>query len=832
MLIASMPVPPLNGFQRWLFSAVLTVGTFLLILALVIVYFLLPQLPDSKSLQSIELQVPLLIYARDGTLLGEFGEQKRVPVGYDNTPQLLRDAIIAAEDDRFYLHPGVDWVGLVRAAVELIRTGEKRQGGSTITMQVARNFFLSREKTYLRKLTEILLALKIEQQLTKDQILELYINKIFLGQRAYGFGAAAQIYYGRELNELALPQLAMLAGLPKAPSRYNPVRDAQGAKVRRRYVLERMLDGGKIDSGAYETSVDAPITARLHKRKIGVDASYAAEMARLWMVDRYGKQAYTRGFKVETTIDTGLQRVANGSLRRHLIQFERRHDYRGPEGTLPAMSFEGEAEQRTFYLEELNKLQNIGDLYPAAVWQVTQEQVVVLLADGDSHQLSRASLKWSDRYWRTAAGEQNGYQAGDLVRLLAPDVSADGHWLLAQLPEVEGALVSIDAADGSIRAINGGFAFDRSHFNRVTQADRQPGSNFKPFIYTAALANGFTAASLINDAPLVFNDDTRAGVWRPQNYSGKFFGPTRMRVALTKSRNLVSVRLLESMGVHRTREYCLRFGFPAEKLPRDLSLALGSGAMTPMELIGGYAVLANGGYRVETHLIRKVTDQKGRIAWARNKLSAPTAVEPVLNKNGGGQVEASSVMVNPDGEEEPVMVGDQVTSALLSVNETAPRVLPEAEVFMINSMLRDVIKKGTGRRALRLGRTDLAGKTGTTNNQRDAWFSGFAAGVVTTAWVGFDQPRSLGKYETGARAALPIWIDFMEQALKDKAELALIQPADLVTARIDPATGELAAAQDSNAIFEYFTTAQLENMKSKKQVQAEQTDQAQRADIF
>ena len=820
----------MNVLQRWLLTSLLTLGSLFLALVLTIVYFLIPQLPSANTLQSIELQVPLSIYSRDGVLIGEFGEQRRIPVTYAETPQLLRDAIVAAEDNRFYLHPGVDWVGLTRAAIELVRTGEKRQGGSTITMQVARNFFLTREKTYLRKLTEILLALRIERQLSKDQILELYINKIFLGQRAYGFGAAAQVYYGLELKQLELPQLAMLAGLPKAPSSFNPIRDAGRAVQRRRYVLQRMVDDGKIGMDEFKKAVDAPTTARLHQRKISIDASYAAEMTRAWVFSRFGKQAYTRGFRVETTIDSGLQTAANRSLRRHLIEYERRHDYRGPEGRLEVDDLEDELERRAFFIDALAKMSPIGDLLVAVVWQIRDGQVTVLLPNGQHHQLSRSSLKWSNSYWQARQeNDQQFFQSGDLVRLLSPEVSGGDGWLLGQLPAVEGSLVSVDAADGAIRAINGGFAFARSHFNRVTQADRQPGSNFKPFIYTAALSNGFTAASLINDAPLVFNDDTRKGVWRPQNYSGKFFGPTRIRVALTKSRNLVSVRLLEAMGVYQAREYCLRFGFPAKKLPKDLSLALGSGAMTPLELIGGYAVLANGGYRVQPHLVSRVTDQKGEIVWSENFPRAAELVGLNAARQEGGALSNNLATVQDDQPESAVGAAGRLSDR---EQELAPRVLPEAEVFMINSILRDVIKKGTGRRALRLGRNDLAGKTGTTNNQRDAWFSGFAAGVVTTAWVGFDQPRSLGKYETGARAALPIWIDYMEEALKEKPELALIQPADVVTARIDPDTGELAELNDKKAIFEYFTSAQLDEMKKNQQKTAEQEDRSRRAELF
>ena len=817
----------------WLLASFLSLGALSLLLALVVVYFLLPQLPDPKSLRSFEFQVPLAIYARDGTLIGEFGEQKRIPVKLQQTPLLLRDAIVAAEDDRFYSHMGVDWLGILRAAGELVRTGEKRSGGSTITMQVARNFFLSREKTYLRKVTEILLAVEIERQLSKEEILELYINKVFLGQRAYGFGAAARVYYGNELRELNLAQLAMLAGLPKAPSRYNPVRDPGAAIARRGYVLERMLIDGKIGDEMYRKAMDEPVSARLHTREIDLDAGYAAEMARAWAVARYGVAAYSRGLKIETTLDPLMQEAANRSLRHHLVNYEQRHRYRGPE-----QHFLLGDEKVPQALNALVVQNEMGGLEPAVVIEVTEDGLTAVMGEGTEVALDKKFLRWAEGYWRSsAASGQAGFRVGDMIRLARGEKL---EWELAQIPEVQGALISIDAADGAIRAVNGGFDFAQSKFNRVLQADRQPGSNFKPFLYTAALANGFTAASLINDAPLVFNDDTRDGGWRPQNYSGKFFGPTRLRVGLTKSRNLVSVRLLQAIGVNRTREFCLRFGFPPEKLPKNLSLALGSGAMTPMELITGYAVLANGGYRVEPHLVTKVLDQQNEVVWTGSYPLVPSGNVQQLNQGeaGGDKVETvdeladqSSVSpIDSDSQGGQLSVSSFPGETSYPLPVEAQRILPEAEVFLINSMLRDVIKKGTGRKAKRLGRNDLAGKTGTTNNQLDAWFRGYAAGVVTTAWVGFDKPRSLGKRETGARAALPIWIEYMEQALAGLPEQPLKQPADVVSARIRADTGQLAGADEEQAIFEYFKVSDLEKLRSIETYQPE--GESDRAEIF
>ncbi len=802
----------------------LSLGSLTMVLALAVIYFLLPQVPDPQSLRGVEFQVPLTIYARDGSLIGEFGEQKRIPVSLAETPPLLRDAIVAAEDDRFYAHMGVDWLGLVRAAVELVRTGEKRQGGSTITMQVARNFFLGREKTYLRKLTEILLAVKIEKQLTKDEILELYINKVFLGQRAYGFGAAAQVYYGRPLQQLGLAEVAMLAGLPKAPSRYNPVSDPVHAVQRRGYVLGRMLHDGKIDSTSYQQAMAAPVSAKIHARGFSTDAAYAAEMARAWAVSRYGAAAYTRGLKIETSLDPNLQIAANQAVRRHLIGYERRHQYRGPEQKLSVT--DGKLESARTILADLPM---VGGLMPALVLS-SGEQVVAMLKDGEEVTLEAESVKWASAYWRSEApGARDGFAPGDVIRVVKGEESG---WQLTQVPEVQGALVSIGATDGSIRAITGGFDFAQSHFNRVTQADRQPGSNFKPFLYAAALTHGFTPATLVNDAPLVFNDDTRSGGWRPQNYSGKFFGPTRLRVALTKSRNLVSVRLLQSIGINRAREFCLRFGFPAEKLPDNLSLALGSGAMTPLELVGGYAVLANGGFRVEPHLVTRVLNQQDEVVWSSPFPQVPELAinEPDLAGEQPLVEETFSVSALAVDASEQGDAADQLEDFADMVPVPATQVLPDAEVFLINSMLRDVITKGTGRRAMRLGRNDLAGKTGTTNNQVDAWFSGYAAGVVTTAWVGYDRPRSLGKYETGARAALPIWIDYMEEALAGLEEQPLKQPVDVVSARIRPDTGQLAEEQDGRAIFEYFSTRDFAKLVKKSPV-SEDTE-PERADIF
>ncbi len=759
--------------------------------------YIAPDLPTVDSLKDFKLQVPLRIFSRDGKLIAEFGEKKRIPAQYRDIPDLMIKAVLAAEDDRFFEHPGVDWQGILRAAYHLAKTGEKSQGGSTITMQVARNFFLSREKTYFRKLSEIFLALKIDHELTKQEILELYLNKIYLGHRAYGIGAAAQVYYGTDLDHLTLAQLAMIAGLPKAPSSYNPITDPPRAKLRRDYVLRRMFTLHFIDQKSFQDALAAPITAELHTLTAEVEAPYVAEMVRSDLVARFGDDAYTAGYKVYTTIDSRLQQDANTAIHQALLEYDRRHGYQGPEKHLDLSQNQDPQQWR----DMLGQMAVFGGLQPALVTAVQADTATALLADGRQVQIPWQGLEWARRYINENARGPAPQQAsdvvspGDVVRLQS---LPDGTWELAEVPQVEGALVSLRPRDGAIVALTGGFDFYYSKFNRALQAARQPGSSFKPFIYSAALEKGFTLASLINDAPVVFQDQALESVWRPENYSGKFFGPTRLREALVHSRNLVSIRLLQAAGVDYVVDYLQRFGFDSKALPKNLSLALGSAAVTPLQLTKAYAVFANGGYQVEPYYIERIEDIKGQAV----QLANPAVACPECSQDpGNDSTPTTRVAVNDASRTTDVPSG-------LVVNQAKETITPQ-NAYLITSALRDVIRRGTGRHARVLGRHDLAGKTGTTNDQRDAWFAGFNTKLVTTAWVGFDKTAPLGRLETGARAALPMWIKYMGKALKGVPEKSLPQPPGLVTVRIDPETGQLANANDRHAIFELFRTNQV-----------------------
>jgi penicillin-binding protein 1A len=707
---------------------------------------------------------------------------------------MVINAILATEDDRFFEHPGVDYQGLLRAAMELIRTGEKRQGGSTITMQVARNFFLSSEKTYLRKLTEILLALKIERQLSKQEILELYLNKIYFGHRAYGIAAAAQVYYGVSIDELTLAQTAMIAGLPKAPSANNPVSNPERALERRDYILGRMYVLGFIDSEQYRAALQEPDVASLHKAAVAVEAPYVAEMARAYMVERYGEDAYVAGYQVTTTLAGERQNAATAAVRSGLLTYDRRHGYRGVVRHVELDPRAGEDELEAV----LADLTPVGGLQPAVVTEMREKSATVYLAGQGRVELGWEGLSWA-RAYRTAnsrgpAPETAGevLKQGDLVYAAQ---ASDGSWSLAQPPEVSGALISIRPRDGAIQALVGGFDFYQSKFNRATQAQRQPGSSFKPFVYSAALSKGYTLASLFNDAPVVFNDPSLETTWRPENYSGKFYGPTRMREALTHSRNLVSIRLLQAIGAAYAAEYVQRFGFKPEQIPRNLSLALGSGVATPLEMARAYSVWANGGFLVEPFFVAEIRDAEDRVVFqAKPPVACPECTTEQTEQ-------PAPAMIAVRAEAEPGPIADQAPAQAPALAE---RVVDAANVYLMTSMMQDVIKRGTGRRAMQLGRKDLAGKTGTTNDQRDAWFCGFNAELVSTVWVGFDRVHPLGSGETGGRAALPIWMDYTGKALDGVPEAVLPQPSGLVTVRIDPRTGMRLPSGQTGGIFEVF----------------------------
>lgn len=797
--------------RRILLTSTLVLGLLGALGLLGLYLYLEPKLPPIETLKDVRLQVPLRVYSKEGQLIAEYGEMKRVPLRYEQFPKDLVHAFLAAEDNRFFEHPGVDYQGLLRAAAHLIRTGERGQGGSTITMQVARNFFLSREKTYTRKLNEILLSLKIERELSKEEILELYLNKIYLGKRAYGAAAAAQIYYGMELEELTLPQLAMIAGLPKAPSTFNPIINPERATLRRNYVLRRMRELDYISDGEYQAAVDAPVTASLHTLNTELDAPYVAEMVRAEMLERYGTDAYTYGYKVYTSIDARLQQAANLALHDNLIAYDRRHGYRGAEAHR-ALSATAEGPE---WAEALQDFGSIGGLEPALVIALAVKEAVCYLPDGTLQVLPWEGMQWARPYIdENTLGKEpeqaaDILQVGDIVRL---ERDGEGKWLLAQVPDVSGALVSLQPTDGALLALTGGFDFFQSKFNRATQAERQPGSNFKPFIYSAALEQGFTLASIINDAPVVFEDSELESEWRPENYSGKFYGPTRLHEALVNSRNLVSIRLLQSIGIRSAINYVTNFGFDPERLSRDLSLALGSATISPYELVRGYATFANGGFLIEPYFIQRIEDSDGNVLYEADPLIACDdncadfiPLLPAAEPEQAADAATDALMISADGVEQEAVDGQaELPIEELRLPRPAPRTIDKRNVYLIRTMMQDVIRHGTGRRALQLGRNDLAGKTGTTNDQRDAWFSGYNNDVVTTVWVGFDNPHPLGSRETGARAALPMWIDYMREALRGRPEAIMKQPEGMVSARIDAATGEFTAADNPNAIFELF----------------------------
>ncbi|WP_420912335.1 penicillin-binding protein 1A, partial [Pseudomonas endophytica] len=758
-------------FFGWSFVAI--VCGLLLVLSGAFLY-LSPGLPSVESLRSIQLQIPLRVYTSDGKLIAEFGEMRRSPIKFADIPPNFINALLSAEDDNFANHYGVDPSSLMRAASQLIKSGHIQSGGSTITMQVAKNYFLTSERSFSRKTNEILLALEIERELTKDEILELYVNKIYLGNRAYGIESAAQVYYGKSIRDLSLAQMAMIAGLPKAPSRFNPLANPVRSKERRDWILGRMYKLGKIDQASYEAAIAEPVNASYHVPTPEVNAPYIAEMARAEMVGRYGSEAYTEGYRVTTTVPSDLQELANSSVEDGLMTYDQRHGYRGPEsrfaGKTPAV-----------WAQELTKQRAISGLEPAIVTQVDKDGLHVLTRNGEA-QVPWDTMKWARKYLNTNSmgpmpkQPSDVAQVGDLIRLKP---QANGTFKFSQVPTVQGALVSLDPDNGAIRSLVGGFAFEQSNYNRAMQAKRQPGSSFKPFVYSAALDNGYTAATLVNDAPIVFVDEYLDKVWRPKNDTNTFLGPIRLREALYKSRNLVSIRLLQSLGVDRTIDYISKFGFNKQDLPRNLSLALGTATLTPMEIATGWSTFANGGYKVTPYLIDTIESRNGETLFVANPPSVP--------KDANKDVPAEAAALTVDTINAAPGLPTAETQAV------AERIVDGRTTYILTSMLQDVIKLGTGRRALALGRTDLAGKTGTTNESKDAWFSGYNADYVTTVWAGFDQPESLGRHEYGGTVALPIWMSYMGGALKGKPAHTQVEPEGILSLRIDPASGRIAS---------------------------------------
>jgi len=705
--------------------ATLLTGLLLVAVALLLAWhFLDAELPTTDVLRDIQLQVPLRIYSSEGDLIAEYGEKRREPVELENVPRSMLHAVLAVEDSNFYTHPGVDYRGIVRAVVSLVKTGQRQQGGSTITMQLARNFFLSPEKSYIRKIREIMLAMHIEENYSKKEIFTLYLNKIYFGKRAYGVKAAAHAYYGKELEQLTLAETAMIAGLPKAPSSRNPLINPTGATNRRNHVLQRMHLLGYIDDAELDTAVNSPLTAHRFGTRAELEAAYVGEMVRAEMVERYGESAYTGGYHVYTTIKPSLQRLAIHALRGALDVYDKRHGYRGVEKHVEQEIWSDPA-KRSQYLQDIG---TVGGLQPAIVLGFPEKRTMeVALADGSTTTIEWKGLKWARKYRSPDSRNRSPRKAseiaapGDLVRLLN-ETTKDGSYLrLAQITDAEGALVSVDPNSGAVFALTGGYEYYNSKFNRATQAKRQPGSGFKPFIYSAALAAGYQPSSIIQDAPISIRDDNLpGGYWRPSNYNHKYSGPTPLRKGLAFSKNLVSIRLLRSIGTDYAREHIYNFGFDTDKLPKGLTLALGSGEVTPYEMAEAYSAFANGGFRVTPHVIERI--EQGRMG----------------------------VVFRAQNE---------IQIAITAENR-----------FLMYSMMKDVIRIGTGRKALSLERADLAGKTGTTNDYRDAWFNGYNESIVTIVYVGKDNHNSLGKKETGGRVALPAWITYMRGALADVAE--------------------------------------------------------------
>ncbi|WP_158934196.1 penicillin-binding protein 1A [Burkholderia sp. S171] len=691
-----------------------------------------PNLPSLEALTDYRPKVPLRVYTADHVLIGEFGEERRSVVRIQDVPDYLKKAVLAIEDARFYDHGGVDLTGILRAGTVALTNGHASQGASTITMQVARNFFLSSEKTYTRKIYEMLLAYKIERALTKDQILEVYMNQIYLGQRAYGFASAARVYFGKDLKDITLAEAAMLAGLPKAPSAYNPVVNPKRAKVRQQYILERMLELHYITQQQYEDAAKQPLVVKGAGREFSVHAEYVAEMVRQMMYTQYREEAYTLGLNVVTTIDSADQDAAYRAVRKGLMDYEHRHGYRGPEAYIDLPTDPDDREQAID--DALVDHPDNGEIVAAVVTEASPKQVKASFIDGNVAVVQGNDLRFVASALSTRAQPNQRIRPGAIVRLMKND---DDNWIITQLPQVEGAFVSIVPQDGAIRALVGGFDFNKNKFNHVTQAWRQPGSSFKPFIYSASLEKGLSPATIINDAPLYFSAaETGGQAWEPKNYGGGFDGPMAMRTALMKSKNLVSIRILNNIGPKYAQGYVTKFGFDASRQPAYLPMALGAGQVTPLQMATGYSVFANGGYRVNPYLIADITDPRG------------------------------AVVSHP----QPLVAGD-----------TAPLAITPRNAYVMNSLLQSVAQRGTGARTNQLKRTDIAGKTGTTNDSHDAWFAGYQHSLVAIAWIGYDAPRSLGDKETGGGLALPVWMDYMSRALRDVPEFKSTMPPDVVS---------------------------------------------------
>jgi penicillin-binding protein 1A len=766
--------------------------------------YLKPALPDVDSLREVQLQVPLRVYTRDGRLIAAIGEQRRIPVRYDQLPPKLIQAFLATEDDRFFRHHGVDWQGILRAALANARAGGIRQGASTITMQVARDMFLTPRRDMKRKMSEIYISLLMESEFSKEEIFSLYVNKIFLGQRAYGVGAAAEVYFGKNLDQLSIGELATLAGIPTAPSAVNPVANAEAAKARRAHVLGRMLELHYITPAEYEAAKNSPMESRLHGPSIEVDAPYVAEMVRNELQAKYGDSIYTAGYRVFTTIDSRLEDAAIVALRTGLLEYDRRHGWRGATAKVDLAKITSTGDLDA----QLEEFPAVGGLRPAIVQKVEAKSARIYVKELGSVNLPWEKMSWARRELpdekvdRSPSGAADIFSRGDVIYTVGN--SAD-NLQFVQVPEAQSALVALDPRDGAVVALVGGFDFFQSKFNRVTQARRQPGSGFKPFVYSAAFDKGYTPASIVVDAPIVIDAAGMEQAWRPKDFENQFSGPIRLREALVHSRNLVSIRLMRDIGAEYTRGYVQRFGFDKSQLPDDLTLAVGTAELSPLQLAAGYATFANGGFRVTPYYIDRIEDAGGKVLLQADPAiacadcgrdstpSAPSGAKDVPGGPAGSQLDQGI----HDGK------------SLIPAKNLAPQIIRPQVAYLLADMMADVIRRGTGIGARVLNRDDLAGKTGTTNDFHDAWFNGFNGSLVATVWTGFDQDRTLGDGEQGARAALPTWVYFMHQALAGAPRRMVPVPDGIVTVRISPDTGLLASADNPNGIMEKFIEGNL-----------------------
>jgi penicillin-binding protein 1A len=780
--------------------------------------YLKPALPDVDSLREVQLQVPLRVYTRDGRLIASIGEQRRIPVRYDQLPPKLIQAFLATEDDRFFRHHGVDWEGILRAAVANARAGRISQGASTITMQVARDMFLTPHRDMKRKMSEVYISLLMEAEFSKEEIFSLYVNKIFLGQRAYGVAAASEVYFGKTLDQLSIAEMATLAGIPTAPSTINPVANAQAATVRRAHVLGRMLELHYITPAEYETAKATPMESRLHGPSIEVDAPYVAEMVRNEMQAKYGDSIYTAGYQVFTTIDSRLEAAGTVALRTGLLEYDRRHGWRGATAKVDLSKIQGEADLNA----ELEEFPVVGGLRPAIVESVGGRTARIYVKD-----LGRVELPWEQMSWarrelpdektdRSPTQASDIMSPGDVIYTVGGNASS---LQFVQVPEAQSALVAMDPKDGAVVALVGGFDYFQSKYNRVTQARRQPGSSFKPFIYAAAFEKGFTPASVVLDAPIVVDEPGMQQAWRPKEDEDRFEGLVRLREAMAHSINLVSVRLVRDIGMDYTWNYVQRFGFDKSQLPQDLTMALGTAELSPLQMATAYSTFANGGFKVNSYYIDHILDAGGNTLFRAQPLLAcpecghasdppPAALGRPAEPAAGSRPESRGGTPGT-ARDSQLDRGASDGKTLLPAKELAPQIISPQIAYLLSDMMADVIRHGTAQRALVLNREDIAGKTGTTNDAHDAWFNGFNGNLVASVWTGFDQDRSLGDGEQGARAALPTWIFFMRQALAGTARFKLPAPDGIVTARISPTTGLLASADDPNAIMEKFIEGNL-----------------------